>query len=77
MAYVGDGASSMSGAAPVKDLRHLQDRYGLFVYLDDAHGISVAGPNGEGFVRSRSTTSGTTPLLRRLWEKALELRGSS
>jgi 7-keto-8-aminopelargonate synthetase-like enzyme len=53
IAYVGDGAYSMGGAAPVRELRALQDKYGLFVYLDDAHGISVVGNHGEGFVRSQ------------------------
>ncbi|WP_221174554.1 aminotransferase class I/II-fold pyridoxal phosphate-dependent enzyme [Pseudomonas fluorescens] len=53
VAYVGDGAYSMGGAAPVRELRALQDKYGLFVYLDDAHGISVVGQHGEGFVRSQ------------------------
>ncbi|MGI8398320.1 aminotransferase class I/II-fold pyridoxal phosphate-dependent enzyme (plasmid) [Agrobacterium deltaense] len=63
VAYVGDGAYSMGGAAPVKDLRHLQDRYGLFVYLDDAHGISVAGRNGEGFVRSQIDNLGDNTII--------------
>lgn len=53
VAYVGDGAYSMGGAAPVRELRVLQEKYGLFVYLDDAHGISVVGKRGEGFVRSQ------------------------
>ncbi|MFG5864168.1 aminotransferase class I/II-fold pyridoxal phosphate-dependent enzyme [Metapseudomonas sp. CR1201] len=53
VAYIGDGAYSMGGAAPVRELRALQDKYGLFVYLDDAHGISVVGERGEGFVRSQ------------------------
>ncbi|QCR35611.1 aminotransferase class I/II-fold pyridoxal phosphate-dependent enzyme [Nissabacter sp. SGAir0207] len=53
VAYIGDGAYSMGGAAPVRQLRALQEKYGLFVYLDDAHGISVVGKHGEGFVRSQ------------------------
>ena len=53
VAYIGDGAYSMGGAAPVADLLRLQDRYNLFVYLDDAHGISIAGLQGEGFVKSQ------------------------
>ncbi|TGT37157.1 aminotransferase class I/II-fold pyridoxal phosphate-dependent enzyme, partial [Mesorhizobium sp. M8A.F.Ca.ET.167.01.1.1] len=31
----------------------LQEKYGLFLYIDDAHGISIFGDNGEGFVRSQ------------------------
>lgn len=52
VAYVCDGVYSMGGHSPVKELRRLQDRYGLFLYIDDAHGISVFGRHGEGFARS-------------------------
>jgi 7-keto-8-aminopelargonate synthetase-like enzyme len=51
VAYVCDGVYSMGGYAPVKDLQRLQERYGLFLYIDDAHGISLFGQRGEGFVR--------------------------
>lgn len=53
VAYVCDGVYSMGGFAPIKELLRLQDKYGLFLYIDDAHGISIFGDNGEGFVRSQ------------------------
>lgn len=53
VAYVCDGVYSMGGNAPVEELRQLQDRYGLFLYIDDAHGISLFGRQGEGFARSQ------------------------
>ncbi|ODM71526.1 aminotransferase class I/II-fold pyridoxal phosphate-dependent enzyme [Bradyrhizobium elkanii] len=53
VAYVCDGVYSMGGNAPVKQLRQLQERYGLFLYIDDAHGISLFGRQGEGFARSQ------------------------
>ncbi|WP_316399080.1 aminotransferase class I/II-fold pyridoxal phosphate-dependent enzyme [Bradyrhizobium sp. 33ap4] len=53
VAYVCDGVYSMGGNAPIKELRQLQDRYGLFLYIDDAHGISLFGRHGEGFARSQ------------------------
>ncbi|WP_439360469.1 aminotransferase class I/II-fold pyridoxal phosphate-dependent enzyme [Bradyrhizobium sp. DASA03007] len=53
VAYVCDGVYSMGGHAPVKELCQLQERYGLFLYIDDAHGISVFGRQGEGFARSQ------------------------
>lgn len=53
VAYVADGVYSMGGSAPVAELRHLQERYGLFLYIDDAHGISIHGARGEGYARSR------------------------
>lgn len=52
VAYVCDGVYSMGGHAPLEGLRTLQDKYGLFLYIDDAHGISIAGANGSGFARS-------------------------
>lgn len=51
--YVCDGVYSMGGNSPIKELRQLQERYGLFLYIDDAHGISVFGRRGEGFARSQ------------------------
>ncbi|MHB0790123.1 aminotransferase class I/II-fold pyridoxal phosphate-dependent enzyme [Bradyrhizobium sp. 5.13L] len=51
--YVCDGVYSMGGNSPIKELRRLQERYGLFLYIDDAHGISVFGRQGEGFARSQ------------------------
>lgn len=53
VAYVCDGVYSMGGNAPIKELRRLQERYGLFLYIDDAHGISLFGRQGEGFARSQ------------------------
>ncbi|MBZ4422887.1 aminotransferase class I/II-fold pyridoxal phosphate-dependent enzyme [Myxococcus sp. RHSTA-1-4] len=52
VAYVADGFYSMGGAAVVKELLALQDRYGLFLYFDDSHSLSLYGTAGEGFVRT-------------------------
>ncbi|WP_225174419.1 MULTISPECIES: aminotransferase class I/II-fold pyridoxal phosphate-dependent enzyme [unclassified Bradyrhizobium] len=53
VAYVCDGVYSMGGNAPIKELRELQERYKLFLYIDDAHGISLFGRHGEGFARTQ------------------------
>lgn len=50
--YIADGAYSMGGYAPVKELQVLQDKYGLYIYFDDSHSISMYGKNGVGFVRA-------------------------
>lgn len=63
VAYIGDGAYSMGGCAPVQELRFLQEKYSLFVYLDDAHGISVVGTHGEGFVRSKLDELGDNTII--------------
>ena len=52
VAYVCDGTYSMGGHAPVKELLALQDKYGLFLYFDDSHSLSIMGAKGEGYVRS-------------------------
>ncbi|QPQ54244.1 aminotransferase class I/II-fold pyridoxal phosphate-dependent enzyme [Allosphingosinicella flava] len=56
VAYVADGAYSMGGAAPVKELLALQEKYGLFLYLDDSHSISAVGKRGVGLARSQMDT---------------------
>lgn len=53
VAYVCDGVYSMGGFAPIEGLLQLQEKYGLFLYIDDAHGISRFGERGEGFARSQ------------------------
>ncbi|MFV3077182.1 aminotransferase class I/II-fold pyridoxal phosphate-dependent enzyme [Niveispirillum fermenti] len=50
--YVCDGSDSLGGYAPVADLSRLQERYGLYVYYDDSHSLSISGRRGAGHVRS-------------------------
>lgn len=52
VAYVADGAYSMGGDAALEGLLELQDRYGLFLYLDDSHSLSIVGERGEGMTRA-------------------------
>lgn len=63
VAYICDGVYSMGGSAPLKALRALQDRYGLFLYIDDAHGISLFGENGSGFARSEFAELGDRTIV--------------
>jgi 7-keto-8-aminopelargonate synthetase-like enzyme len=53
--YMADGLYSMYGDyAPIKDLIFLMEKYPNFhVYFDDAHGMSWAGKNGQGYVLSQ------------------------
>lgn len=53
--YMSDGVYSMFGdLAPVKEIKELMDTYEqLYLYIDDAHGMSWTGENGSGFVRSQ------------------------
>jgi 7-keto-8-aminopelargonate synthetase-like enzyme len=50
VAYVADGVYSTGGRAPVRELLELQQRYGLFLFFDEAHGLSAYGKHGRGFV---------------------------
>ena len=52
VAYVCDGAYSLGGTAPISALMALQNRYGLYLYSDDSHSVSVSGKHGRGYVRS-------------------------
>jgi 7-keto-8-aminopelargonate synthetase-like enzyme len=52
VAYVCDGVYSMGGATPIHDLLALQDRYGLFLFIDDSHSLSLYGDRGRGYARS-------------------------
>jgi len=53
--YMADGVYSMYGDfPPMKELVQLMDRYEQFyLYMDDSHGMSWAGPNGTGYVMSQ------------------------
>ncbi|GAB1511001.1 aminotransferase class I/II-fold pyridoxal phosphate-dependent enzyme [Actinophytocola sp. KF-1] len=66
VAYVSDGAYSMGGAAALDGMLELQDRYGLYLFVDDSHSLSLMGEHGEGFVRSRLTMSPLTTIVSSL-----------
>jgi len=51
VAYVADGFYSMGGTADLASLMDLQEKYGLFLYLDDSHAVSTVGLDGWGHVR--------------------------
>jgi len=48
--FVGDGLYSMGGHAPIAELLSLSNQYDMLLYLDDAHGTSIRGQNGRGYV---------------------------
>ncbi|MGW2280033.1 aminotransferase class I/II-fold pyridoxal phosphate-dependent enzyme [Streptomyces sp. NPDC001770] len=50
VAYIADGVYSTGGQAPVRELLRLQEKYGLFLFFDEAHGISTIGEHGRGVV---------------------------
>lgn len=50
--YMADGIYSMFGdSAPLSDIKQLLDTYTqMYLYIDDAHGMSWTGKNGAGYV---------------------------
>lgn len=66
VAYVADGVYSMGGATVLKGLLDLQDRYGMYLYLDDSHSLSIVGTCGEGYVRSQLEMNPLTTIVASL-----------
>ena len=52
VAYVCEGAYSVGGLADLEGIKEVQERYGMFLYVDDSHALSTQGPYGEGYARS-------------------------
>ena len=53
VAYICDGVYSVGGVANLEALIRLQEKYGLFLYIDDSHSLSTQGMKGEGYIKSR------------------------
>ncbi|WP_248797892.1 aminotransferase class I/II-fold pyridoxal phosphate-dependent enzyme [Pseudomonas sp. MWU13-2105] len=47
-----DGIGSMSGLVPIAELSRQLERADGYLYVDDAHGISIAGRHGAGYAFS-------------------------
>lgn len=47
---VSDSIGSMGGVVDLQALKTLTDEFGGYAYLDDAHGTSVFGRNGAGYI---------------------------
>lgn len=48
--YVSDGIYSMGGHCPIQEVEHLVRDTDLHWYVDDAHGTSLFGEKGEGYI---------------------------
>ena len=75
VAYVADGAYSMGGLADMDGLLELQDRYGLFLWMDDSHAISTIGTEGQGYVRSHLNEVNDLTLITGSLEKGFGCSG--
>ncbi len=63
VAYIADGFYSMGGTADINSLLYLQNRYGLFLYIDDSHALSTVGHKGWGHARSAIDELGENTLI--------------
>ena len=77
VAYVADGTYSMGGQAPLAKLLALQNRYGLFLYFDDSHGLSIFGKHGEGYVRSHVAEVNENTIILATLNKAFGSSGAA
>ncbi|MBB3118016.1 8-amino-7-oxononanoate synthase family protein [Pseudoduganella violacea] len=77
VAYVADGTYSMGGHAPLRELLDLQQRYGLFLYFDDSHGLSIYGEQGQGFVRSQMPELNADTIILTTLNKAFGTSGAA
>lgn len=50
--YVADGIYSMGGLCPVRELLALAEELDFYLYIDDAHGMTIFGERGEGLALS-------------------------
>lgn len=48
--YVADSVYSMGGACPMGELAKMNEELDFYMYLDDAHGTSLFGDKGQGYV---------------------------
>ncbi|EPW0614013.1 aminotransferase class I/II-fold pyridoxal phosphate-dependent enzyme, partial [Escherichia coli] len=49
---ISDSVGSMGGVAPVEFIVRMANRFDGYAYIDDAHGMSIYGKNGSGYVMS-------------------------
>jgi hypothetical protein len=64
---VTEGLFSMDGdRAPLAELLDTADRFDAVLYLDDAHGAFVEGPNGRGSAEAAGVPETMQPLVREL-----------
>lgn len=53
VAYICDGVYSVGGVTDLPGLLTLQEKYGLFLYIDDSHSLSAQGATGQGHIRAQ------------------------
>jgi 7-keto-8-aminopelargonate synthetase-like enzyme len=75
VAYIADGAYSMGGVANTEAISMMQDKYGLVVWYDDSHSLSVTGKYGEGYVKEKIGELNPLTLITASLEKGFGCAG--
>lgn len=50
VAYICESVYSTGGLTDYNKIIELQDKYNMYIYIDEAHGISIMGKNGRGMM---------------------------
>jgi 8-amino-7-oxononanoate synthase len=75
---VTEGVFSMDGDSPnLAEMRKVSSEYNSLFMLDDAHGIGVNGPNGEGTFASQRTVLTESDVLVVTFGKAIGAQGAA
>ena len=70
-----DSLYSLNGdLAPLNEIVDLGDRYGAWVFLDDAHGMGVLGPGGRGLAEACGVTD-RVPVIMGVFSKSFASTG--
>lgn len=73
-----DGVFSMDGdEAPLRELAKLCQQQGALLYVDDAHGFGVLGPQGKGTAAKAGVPTSQLPLTMVTLSKALGVAGAA
>ena len=74
--YILDGSDSLGGYAPVHDLSYLQEKYGLYLFYDDSHSLSIQGRYGEGYIKTHLETLNARTFIVATLNKAFGSSGA-
>lgn len=71
-AFTSDGVFSMDGdIAPLREIVALAQKYGGYVFVDDAHATGFVGPTGRGTEEACGLPHGSVTIINSTLGKAL------
>jgi len=73
--YLCESIYSTGGIAPLNTILKLQEKYGLFLLVDEAHGLSVSGKQGKGLTFDKMDTLNERTIIIASLEKGFGAHG--